>query len=60
VFVTNDLLSFWSKLKDNYHDEMDDKKFRKYLHKQALSNYSKGAIIIRDNASCHSVQRNKW
>lgn len=58
-FVRNDLLLFWSKLRGNYHDEMDGDNCRKYLCKQALSKCPKGAINVSDNASCHSVQRNK-
>lgn len=59
-FVPNGLLCFQSKQgKADYHDEMDGDRFYNWFHDQLLPNIPEKSVILMDNASYHSVRREK-
>lgn len=51
---------FWNTRRDlqlvNYHKEMNEKNFEKWLKEKLLPNLSEKRVIVMDSASCHSVQ----
>lgn len=59
-FVLGAFLNFHGKKSsENYHEEMDGERFERWFKEQALPNIKPGSIIVMDNASYHSVRREK-
>ncbi|XP_047539029.1 uncharacterized protein LOC125072442 [Vanessa atalanta] len=59
-FVPNALLLFSTKSKSaDYHHDMNSQNFNKWLTEKLIPNLHKPSVIIMDNASYHTVQKNK-
>lgn len=55
-FVPNGLLTFKSGHKTgDYHDDMNNKNFSKWLQEKLLPNIKKSSELVIDNASYHNV-----
>lgn len=59
-FVPNALLVFSTKsLNADYHHDMNAQNFNKWLVQKLIPNLTKPSVIVMDNASYHTVKKNK-
>lgn len=59
-FVPNALLVFSTKSKlADYHHDMNSLNFNKWLTQKLIPNLNKPSVIVMDNASYHTVRKNK-